>query len=194
MVSDPTRYPEWSPECHRVEWVDDTHFVGHNRRRRGRWKTTATVVANEPDREFRFVVEMMGKDFTGWAYLVEPHAEGALLTEEFVMRVDLPLVARLFEVLALGVRDRRTDLRGQPRPLRPALFAALSSVRSANAPGGRPVSPGRPGRTDSVRRRSRVGICCSRPDQSNQRKRCTQSVVKRLGSRTVSLRSVFRCH
>ncbi len=112
VVSDPTRYPEWSPECHRVEWVDDTHFVGHNRRRRGRWKTTATVVANEPDREFRFVVEMMGKDFTGWAYLVEPHAEGALLTEEFVMRVDLPLVARLFEVLALGVRDRRTDLQG----------------------------------------------------------------------------------
>ena len=70
------------------------------------------MVANEPDREFRFVVEMMGKDFTGWAYLVEPHAEGALLTEEFVMRVDLPLVARLFEVLALGVRDRRTDLQG----------------------------------------------------------------------------------
>lgn len=34
VVSDPTRYPEWSPE-YRVEWVDDTHFVGHNRRRRG---------------------------------------------------------------------------------------------------------------------------------------------------------------
>ncbi|HNP55971.1 MAG TPA: SRPBCC family protein [Gordonia sp. (in: high G+C Gram-positive bacteria)] len=110
VVSDPTRFPEWSPECRRVKWLDDTHFAGHNKRRLARWKTKARVDVNEPDAEFRFTIDLLGKDFTNWAYLVEPHADGAMLTEEFTMCMDLPVVVQAFERTTMQVPDRRADL------------------------------------------------------------------------------------
>lgn len=112
VVSDVRRIPEWSPECVRAEWVGPKEFRGWNRRRFGRWSTTARVLVDEPGREFSFAVRLGGADFTRWSYRMAPRADGCLLTEEVQMCVDLPLVALLFERIALRVKDRRTDLQG----------------------------------------------------------------------------------
>ncbi|WP_345263750.1 SRPBCC family protein [Nocardioides nanhaiensis] len=109
VVADPLRFPEWSPECVRVTWLDAHRFRGWNRRGLGVWCTTARVVAREPD-EFAFVVRLLGRDFTRWSYRTQPHPDGTLLTEEVRMCLDLPVPVRAFEVALMGVRDRRADL------------------------------------------------------------------------------------
>ncbi|KUI34261.1 SRPBCC family protein [Mycobacterium sp. GA-2829] len=111
-VSDIRRIPEWSPECVRAEWVAADRFRGSNRRRLGRWSTEARIVTADPGRRFSFAVQMGGSDFTQWTYRMEPAAAGCLLIEEMRMCVDLPVLALLFERLALRVRDRRADLQG----------------------------------------------------------------------------------
>lgn len=112
VVSDVTRIPEWSPETTRAEWLAPDRFQAWNRRRLGRWRTVANVVAAEPGRRFSFVVQAMGGDWTQWTYLIEPGSTGAAtrLTEEFRMCVPLPRAAVVFEHLFLFVRDRRADL------------------------------------------------------------------------------------
>lgn len=112
VVSDVQRIPSWSPECVQSEWVSDTAFRGVNRRRFGRWTTMAHVVVAERGREFTFIVRLQNADFTKWSYQLEQHPQGCRLTEKFEMCVDLPLLALAFERIALGVRDRRTDLQG----------------------------------------------------------------------------------
>jgi hypothetical protein len=62
VISDVTRIPEWSPETTRVEWLTPDRFRAWNRRRLGRWQTTARVVGAEPGRRFSFVVQAMGGD------------------------------------------------------------------------------------------------------------------------------------
>lgn len=109
VVSDPTRFPEWSPECVRVTWLDAHRFRGWNRRGLGIWCTTARVVSREPG-EFAFVIRLLGRDFTRWSYRTQPHPDGTLLTEEVRMCLDLPPAVRAFEVVVMGVRDRRSDL------------------------------------------------------------------------------------
>ena len=97
------------------------------------------------------------------------------------MRVDLPLVARLFEVLALGVGTGAPICRGNlDRCVRTVRGIVEREVGERAPADGRWFGGGRAHRPRSSS--EQVGICCSRPDQSNQRKRCTQSVVKRLGS------------
>jgi hypothetical protein len=48
VISDVTRIPEWSPETTRVKWLAPDRFRAWNRRRLGRWRTVAKVVAAEP--------------------------------------------------------------------------------------------------------------------------------------------------
>lgn len=113
VVSDVTRIPEWSPETRRAEWLTPERFQAWNRRRLGRWKTVANVVSAEPGHRFSFVVQVLGGDWTQWAYVVEPgSAPGTTrLTETFRMCVPLPFGVLAFERLFLFVWDRRTDLR-----------------------------------------------------------------------------------
>jgi len=110
VVSDVTRIPEWSPETTRVEWLAPDRFRAWNRRRLGRWRTTARVVDAEPGHRFSFVVQAMGGDWTRWTYLIEPDGGATRLTEAFHMCVPLPLGAVIFERFFLFVWDRRTDL------------------------------------------------------------------------------------
>lgn len=112
IVSDIRRIPEWSPECIRAEWTGPHQFRGTNRRRFGRWSTTVRIIADDPGREFGFAVQMGGADFTTWIYRMVPTTHGCELSEEMTMCVDLPMVALLFERIALRVKDRRTDLQG----------------------------------------------------------------------------------
>ena len=112
VISDVTRIPEWSPETARAEWSAPDRFNAWNRRRLGRWRTVARVVEAEPAHRFSFVVQIMGRDWTQWTYLIEPGstADATRLTEEFRMCVPMPLEVLAFERLFLFVWDRRTDL------------------------------------------------------------------------------------
>jgi hypothetical protein len=112
VISDVTRIPEWSPETVRVERVTASRFQAWNRRRLGRWRTVADVVAEEPGRRFSFVVQAMGADWTEWTYLIEPGSTAGVirLTEAVRMCVPMPLGAVFFEYFFLLVPDRRRDL------------------------------------------------------------------------------------
>lgn len=123
VVSDVGRIPEWSPECRRVERTSATEFRGFNQRRLGQWSTKARIVTTDRGEVFSFVVAIGGKDFTKWTYRMAPHQAGCELTEQMTMCRDLPRWALVFEQLALGVRDRRSDLRGN-------LDASLRRIRA----------------------------------------------------------------
>lgn len=135
VVSDVERIPEWSPECRRVERISATEFRGFNRRRLGRWSSKARIVTADRGAEFGFVVTVGGGDFTQWTYRMAPHPEGCELTEEMAMCRDLPRWALVFEQLALGVRDRRTDLRGN---LDASLRRLRTVIEGNGAPAGLP--------------------------------------------------------
>lgn len=111
IVSDISLIPQWSPEVIRTERLTASTFQAWNRRRLGRWRTSARIV-DAKDGRFSFVVEALGGDWTLWTFLVEPgDAEGTTrLTQQFRMCVAMPTVVLLFERLALFVFDRRTDL------------------------------------------------------------------------------------
>ncbi|MGW4479430.1 SRPBCC family protein [Rhodococcus triatomae] len=113
VVSDVRRIPEWSPECVRVDVIGDSEFRGYNQRRFGKWSTRARIVTADADaHEFAFRVQLAGRDFTQWTYSVKPNPDGCELIEEFRMCMDLPFLALAFERVALGVKDRRSDLKG----------------------------------------------------------------------------------
>lgn len=113
IVSDIGRIPEWSPECVSADWIDADTFRGKNARRLGRWSTKCKVVANDPGREFTFEVQLpWGGAFTRWSYQIQPDGDGSVLTEVFTMCRDLAWYLLAFEVVALGVTDRTSDLQG----------------------------------------------------------------------------------
>lgn len=136
VVSDVRRIPGWSPECIRAEWIDRTTFRGTNRRRFGRWTTRARIVAADPGQEFAFAVQLGGGDFTRWSYRMEDHPGGCRVTEEVRMCVDLPLLALAFERIALGVRDRRTDLQGNLDQSLRTLRTIVEAERTRHSAGG----------------------------------------------------------
>jgi hypothetical protein len=85
MVSDVTRMGEWSPVCTGGWWDDESRgvgawFTGHNETPEKTWETRSQVVANEPGREFAFVV---GGDRTRWGYSFRLVAAGAEMTESW---------------------------------------------------------------------------------------------------------------
>jgi hypothetical protein len=83
MVSDVTRMGEWSPVCTGGWWDDENRgvgawFTGRNETPEKTWETRSQVVANEPGREFAFVV---GGDRTRWGYSFRPVEAGTEMTE-----------------------------------------------------------------------------------------------------------------
>ena len=92
LVAELTRMGEWSPECHRCEWLDGAaaaapgvRFRGYNRLGRMRWERTAVVNTADRGREFGFttVNDSAGREETRWRYTMEPSRSGTLLTESF---------------------------------------------------------------------------------------------------------------
>ncbi len=92
LVADVTRMGEWSPECYRREWLDEStaaapgvRFRGYNRLGLLRWERTAVVDIADPGREFGFttVDDGTGREETRWRYGMEPLPSGTLLTESF---------------------------------------------------------------------------------------------------------------
>jgi uncharacterized protein YndB with AHSA1/START domain len=78
VIADLNRMGEWSPECHRCEWIDGAvgpavgaRFRGRNHIGPVRWTTTGVVKVAEPGREFSFSTEERGREATQWRYRFE---------------------------------------------------------------------------------------------------------------------------
>jgi hypothetical protein len=85
LVSDVTRMGQWSPVCTGCWWDDETRgvgawFTGHNETPARTWETRSQVAADEPGREFAFIV---GGNRTRWGYTFTAVPAGTELTESW---------------------------------------------------------------------------------------------------------------
>lgn len=119
LVSDVTRTPEWSPVCHRCEWLDGdapvvgARFRGHNRLNGARWSRDCVVTEAEPERTFAFSTLFKGDESTRWRYTLELNGEGTRLTEAYEVVLIPPwlrALRRLPGVAAKSDRDTRWNL------------------------------------------------------------------------------------
>lgn len=116
VVADLTKMGEWSPECHRVEWLDGAsspaaegaRFRGWNRYGPLRWTMSCRVTSSVPGREVAWVTVKGGRDLVSWKYRFEESGGGTELTESFDVRL-LPPTARLAEDFLMRDRDRRRE-------------------------------------------------------------------------------------
>lgn len=92
LLGDVTRTGEWSPECHRCEWVGDAdgpavgaQFRGWNRSGLVRWSRLVEIVTAEPDEElaWRTMPDRMNKDSTTWRFVLKPEDGGTLITQSY---------------------------------------------------------------------------------------------------------------
>jgi len=116
VVSDVTRYREWSPQTVSCQWLDPSlgpvegaRFKARNRRGRARWSNTPWVVVADPGREFAFRRRASGSDVT-WSYRLTPTDGGTEVTESFVLHKPSPRPVMWFFDKMDGVTDRQADL------------------------------------------------------------------------------------
>jgi len=116
ILSDLERMGEWSPECHKVEWLDGAkspaepgaRFKGWNRYGLLRWSMTCEVKTADPGREISWATVRGRRELVVWTYRLQPVSEGSDLTESFEVRW-LPPSAVLAEDFLMRDRDRRRD-------------------------------------------------------------------------------------
>ena len=93
VVADVTRIGEFSPECHRARWQDETvgapvvgaRFRGWNAASWIRWSRACEVVVADPGREFAFrtIPTWLKRDSTVWRYRLDPVADGTKVVESY---------------------------------------------------------------------------------------------------------------
>lgn len=90
VVSDPTRTPEWSPVCKKVEWLPPSsrtevgaRFRGYNQLRAFKWSRECEIDELEPERLLAFHTEYNGHVSTRWRYRLTPTEGGTRLTETY---------------------------------------------------------------------------------------------------------------
>jgi hypothetical protein len=82
LVSDVSVPAQFSDELQEASWLDETHFKGRNRHpAAGEWETTCTVVANEPEAVFGWVVGDPAHPSAEWRFSIEPDASGVVLRQ-----------------------------------------------------------------------------------------------------------------
>ena len=107
LVADMPRMGEWSPECQRLDWTDDSDgpvpnatFVGRNR---GgpfglmKWSRRGRVLTADRAHEFAFVTEEGGRESTLWRYRFDQAGDGTQVTESYDVRW-IPTWARIVDV------------------------------------------------------------------------------------------------
>jgi hypothetical protein len=110
LVSDVTRYGEWSPENQGARWVDSApkpavgaRFIGANQHGVLRWKTHCTVTECQDNRRFAFAV---AESRTRWSFQLEAEDDGTRLTEWREKTGLMPLPFRMLEGSGLLGRPR----------------------------------------------------------------------------------------
>lgn len=120
VIADVTRIPEWSPVCHRVEWVAPSaaaepgaRFRGHNKLNGARWSRVCEITIADPGRELAFSTEFKGRESTRWRYALRAESGGTRVTESYEI-VSMPrwvqLLRRIPGAVAKSERDTRTNL------------------------------------------------------------------------------------
>jgi uncharacterized protein YndB with AHSA1/START domain len=120
VVADITRIPEWSPVCHRCEWIEGSsaavvgaRFRGHNKLNGARWSRDCVVTAAEPGEVFAFSTSFKGQESTRWRYGMEPTPGGTRVTEAYEV-VAVPrwvrVMRRLPGAMAKTERDTRQNI------------------------------------------------------------------------------------
>ncbi|MEX2293073.1 MAG: SRPBCC family protein [Acidimicrobiales bacterium] len=120
LVSDIPRMGEWSPVCHRCEWLDGAdvaavgaRFVGHNKANGARWSRECTITAAEPGRELAFSTYFRGEESTRWRYRFEPSDGGTRVVEAYEV-VSVPRWIKVLRMLpglpAKSLRDGRAGM------------------------------------------------------------------------------------
>lgn len=73
LVSDITTPVRFSEELHDARWIDERRFVGRSRHPAiGEWETICTVVSQEPEREFGWIVGDPDHPSAAWRFTLEP--------------------------------------------------------------------------------------------------------------------------
>jgi uncharacterized protein YndB with AHSA1/START domain len=114
-VADVTRIPEWSPVCHRVEWIDGAteavvgaRFRGHNRLNGARWSRECVITEAEPGSVLAFSTLFRGEESTRWRYRFEGDGTSTTVREAYQVVLIPPwlrLLRRLPGVVAKSERD-----------------------------------------------------------------------------------------
>lgn len=114
-VADVTRIPEWSPVCHRVEWIGGSReavvgarFRGHNRLNGARWSRDCVITEAEPGSVLAFSTLFKGEESTRWRYSFDGDAASTTVREAYQVVLIPPwlrLLRRLPGVVAKSERD-----------------------------------------------------------------------------------------
>jgi hypothetical protein len=136
LVADMPRMGEWSPECQRVDWTDDSDgsvqhatFVGHNR---GgpmglmKWSRRGRVLTADRGREFAFVTEEGSRESTLWRYRFEPAGDGTRVTESYEVRW-IPTWARIIDVPTNRHRELVEAMRHTLQQLKTAAETSITA-------------------------------------------------------------------
>ncbi|MHA6694994.1 SRPBCC family protein [Homoserinimonas sp. A520] len=128
LVSDVTRMGEWSPVCTGCWWDDDTRgvgawFTGRNEMPGKTWETRSQVVADEPGREFAFVV---GGNRTRWGYTFEPVGDETRMTESWEI---LPAGEEYFQE-RFGA-DAEAEVQQRADTARSGIHDTLAAIKKA---------------------------------------------------------------
>lgn len=137
LITDVTRMGEWSPVCHRCEWlgasaepVVGARFVGYNRQSGMRWSRECVVTAAERGREFAFSTYFKGAEATRWRYTFEGDGTGTTVTETYEI-VSVPRwFAAMTKLPAMRAKSRRDTRRGMVTTLTRLKAAVESDERT----------------------------------------------------------------
>jgi hypothetical protein len=120
VVSDVTRTPEWSPVCHRCEWLGDqrapvvgARFRGYNRLNGVRWSRECVITAAEHGRVLAFSTLFKGQESTRWRYTLDPAGATTTVTEAYQIVMIPPwlrVLRRLPGMKAKSERDTRWNI------------------------------------------------------------------------------------
>lgn len=142
LITDIARMGEWSPECYRCTWLNDTHtaapgarFRGYNKLGNYRWQTTAVVTSAELGQLFAFttVHDKTGKEETAWRYDLQATPAGTLLTESYQF-LWCPIGGRLIELPIPRSRQVSRGIRQTLINLKAAAEAAVACAQQQVSP------------------------------------------------------------
>ena len=118
VVADPTRTPEWSHECHDVEFIDGAtepglgvKFAGANRNGRTTWSRTCTIFVFDEPREFGYLTSGAQGDATAWHFRLDPTETGTKLRQAYQIVAMARWMSFVVGVLLPSHDDRADALR-----------------------------------------------------------------------------------
>jgi uncharacterized protein YndB with AHSA1/START domain len=117
LVGDPRRTPEWSPVCHRIDWVGPApqpeagaRFVGHNKLNGFRWKRECRIGTYEAPTEIAYSTFIKGDEATRWRYRLTPTDDGGTEVEEAYQVVSVPRWVRVLRKLPGAMEKTERDV------------------------------------------------------------------------------------